>query len=58
MAKELHCNDVMPGCDFVAQGKDDGEVMAKAAEHARQKHGMNEIDKETEEKVRSKIRTV
>ena len=21
MAKELRCNDIMPGCDFVARGK-------------------------------------
>ena len=35
MARELRCADLMPGCNFVAQGKDDSEVMKKAAEHAR-----------------------
>jgi len=58
MAKELRCNDVMPGCDFVARGKDEAEVLSKAADHAREKHGLNEIDEETEKKVRSQIRSV
>jgi predicted small metal-binding protein len=58
MAKELRCGDIMPGCDFVAQGEDEAEVMSKAAEHAREKHGLDEIDEETAEKVRSQIRSV
>ena len=58
MAKELHCGDIMPGCDYVAKGESEQEVMAEAAEHAREKHGMNEIDEETAQKVRAKIRTV
>ncbi|HWC07290.1 MAG TPA: DUF1059 domain-containing protein [Gemmatimonadota bacterium] len=57
MAKELRCNDIMPGCDFVARGETEQEIMAKAAEHAREKHGLNEIDEETAKKVRSQIRT-
>jgi predicted small metal-binding protein len=56
MAKELRCNDIMPGCDFVARGETEQEIMAKAAEHAREKHGLNEIDEETAKKVRSQIR--
>ncbi|MGH7572156.1 MAG: DUF1059 domain-containing protein [Gemmatimonadota bacterium] len=58
MAKELRCDDVMPGCDYVAKGETEQEIMAQAAEHAREKHGLNEIDEETAQKVRSKIRTV
>jgi predicted small metal-binding protein len=58
MAKELRCGDIMPGCDFVAKGEDEAEVMSKAAEHAREKHGLNEIDEETARKVRSQIRSV
>jgi predicted small metal-binding protein len=31
--REFHCKDVgMPDCHFVAKGKDDEEVMRKAAE--------------------------
>lgn len=58
MTKKLHCGDIMPGCDFVAEGEDEDEVLTKAAEHAREKHGMSEIDEETEKKVRSQIRSV
>jgi predicted small metal-binding protein len=48
----------MPGCDYVAKGEDEQEIMTKAAEHARREHGMNELDEETARKVRSMIRTV
>ncbi|MGH6691582.1 MAG: DUF1059 domain-containing protein [Gammaproteobacteria bacterium] len=58
MTKELRCNDIMPGCDFVTQGEDEAEILSKAAEHAREKHGMHEIDEETEKMVRSQIRSV
>ncbi len=58
MAKELRCNDIMPGCDFVARGETEQEIMAKAAEHAKEKHGLGEIDEETAKKVQSIIRTV
>jgi predicted small metal-binding protein len=58
MAKELRCSDVMPGCDFVARGETEQEIMAKTAEHAREKHALEEIDEETARMVRSKIRSV
>jgi len=32
MAKVLLYADLMPGCNFVAEGKDVAEVMAKGAE--------------------------
>src|SRR5262249_12970783 len=39
--REFHCKDVgMPDCSFVAKGKDDDEVMRKAAEHAKRDHHM------------------
>jgi predicted small metal-binding protein len=38
MARELGCADLMPGCNFVAQGRDDSEVMKQAAEHAKSAH--------------------
>ena len=58
MAKELRCNDIMPGCDFVARGEDEAEVLSKAAEHAREKHGLNEIDEETANQIRGQIRSL
>lgn len=32
MGKELKCGDLMPGCEAVVEGKDEAEVMARAAE--------------------------
>ncbi len=43
MAKELRCGDLMPGCQAVMEGKDEAEVMAKAAEHAKTAHGLQQI---------------
>jgi len=48
----------MPGCDFVAQGKDDSEVMQKAAEHAKSVHKMVAISMDIERKARAAIRAV
>ncbi|MBI3596272.1 MAG: DUF1059 domain-containing protein [Nitrospirae bacterium] len=57
MAKVLRCGDVMPGCNCpaVMEGKDDAEVMAKAAEDAKTAHGMPTIPQETVAKVRAAI---
>ena len=44
--KELCCRDVGVDCDFVARGKDEKEILAKAADHARKAHNMREIPKE------------
>lgn len=58
MAKELNCGDIMPGCDHKVRGETEAEVLRKAAEHARERHGMTEVDENTAELVRSKIRDV
>ena len=57
MSKQFRCADLMPGCDFVAKGKDDAEVLKAAAEHAKTAHGIdNIITPELETKVRGAIR--
>jgi predicted small metal-binding protein len=58
MARELRCADLIPGCDFVAQGTRDSEVMKKAAEHAKRAHKMAAIAMEVEKKARAAIRDV
>ena len=55
MAKEMRCGDLMPGCDKVIEGRDEKEVMAKAAEHARRDHNMQDMTPELQEKVRGAI---
>lgn len=56
MAKQLKCADLMPGCNFVAEGKDVKEVMAKAAEHAKTAHGMATISPAVAQKAQAAIR--
>jgi predicted small metal-binding protein len=56
--KELSCRDVGVDCDFVARGKDEKEILAKAAEHARKAHNMTEIPPELVEKCRKAIHVV
>jgi predicted small metal-binding protein len=56
MPKMLKCDDVMPGCDMVIEGQDESEVMAKAVEHARRDHGVQEIPPEIGQKAQSAIR--
>jgi predicted small metal-binding protein len=56
MAKELRCGDIMPGCDYVARGESVEDVLAKGAEHARDVHGILEMDEATAAKVQAAIR--
>lgn len=56
MAKILRCGDLMPGCGFVAEGKDVAEVMAKAAEHAKKAHGLTTIPSDVAAKAQAAIR--
>jgi predicted small metal-binding protein len=53
--KELRCSDVNPGCDHKIEGKDEAEVMTKAAEHARRDHGMAQIPPDVAQKAQAAI---
>jgi len=55
MSKVLKCGDLMPGCNFVAEGKDVAEVMAKGAEHAKTAHGMASMPPDLAAKVQAAI---
>jgi len=56
MAKMMKCGDLMPGCNAVIEGKDDNEVMAKASEHAKMKHGVKTVLPDMAAKVRAAIK--
>ena len=56
MQKVLRCNDVVPGCDAEVRGSSDEEILRQAVEHAREAHGLKEIDAATAEAVRAAIR--
>ncbi len=55
--KELHCRDVGFDCEGVIRADSEDEVLRQAAEHARQEHGLSQVDEETARQIRSKIRT-
>ena len=55
--KELHCNEVGFACDAVVRAETEEEVLRQGAQHARDTHGMTNLDPDTVEKIRSKIRT-
>jgi predicted small metal-binding protein len=55
MPKVLRCGDLMPGCNAVIEGKDEAEVMAKGAEHAKTAHKMTTIPPEMAAKVKAAI---
>jgi predicted small metal-binding protein len=55
VTKTLRCDDVMPGCDTVIEGEDESEVMARAVEHARNDHGIEQIPPEVGQKAQAAI---
>jgi predicted small metal-binding protein len=57
VAKELRCGDVMPGCNFVASGATEEEVLKKAVQHAKDKHNVKELTPDLVRKVKAAIRT-
>jgi predicted small metal-binding protein len=56
MSKVVECAKVDPssGCKEVIRGKDEAEVMRKAAEHAKV-HGLRDVTPELQAKVRASI---
>jgi predicted small metal-binding protein len=56
MPKVLKCGDLMPGCNTVIEGKDEAEVMAKGAEHAKTAHKMENIPPDMAAKVKAAIK--
>ncbi len=55
MTKELNCSDVGFECDAVVRADSEEEVMTQVATHAREVHGLEHIDDETAQKIRSQI---
>ncbi len=56
MEKHLACNDVVAGCGFTATAPTEEELLKKAAAHARERHGVDEITPELAAKVKSAIK--
>ncbi len=58
MELELRCGDVVPGCEGVVTGADRDEVLGRAAAHAREAHGLVELDETTAAAVAAAIHPV
>lgn len=56
MSLTLRCRDAGADCDFVVRGKTEEELFHNALEHGKAFHGMKEIPKDFQEKMRSLIR--
>jgi predicted small metal-binding protein len=56
--RELRCREVGFDCNAVVRADSDEDVMRQVAEHARDVHGLTEIDEHTASQIRSKIRNV
>ncbi len=56
MAKRFACRDIGLSCGFEARAETEKELMPKIAEHARQAHGMQDIDAATMAKIKAAIK--
>jgi predicted small metal-binding protein len=55
--REISCRDIGVGCDFVARGATDEEVLRARRSHGRNVHGMERRSSDLEQKVHDHIRT-
>jgi predicted small metal-binding protein len=53
--KQFACGKVVPGCDGVVQGATDDEVLAAAAAHAKEAHGMETVPTEVVQAIQAGI---
>lgn len=53
--KQFACANVVPGCDGVVTGETDDEVLAAAARHAAEAHGMTEVPDAVVARIRAGI---
>lgn len=57
MVTQVRCADLMPGCSctFAIEGKNADELIANAARHAEERHGMATIPPEIARKLRAVV---
>jgi predicted small metal-binding protein len=53
--KKFECGTVVNGCDGVVTGETDDEVLAAAAAHAAEAHGMTEVPDDVVAAIRAGI---
>lgn len=55
--QRLECAKLFEGCPGVVEGETTDEVLTKAADHARETHGVEKFDPATVEAVKGAIET-
>ena len=55
MAKVFKCDAIFLGCGHVVRAESEEELLRIAAEHAKQVHGLSEIDEAMVRRVRAAI---
>ena len=53
--KQFACGNVVTGCDGVVQGETEDDVLAAAAAHAKEVHGMDQVPPEVVTAIKSGI---
>ena len=53
--KKLNCRDLGFDCDSAIHGESEEDVLAQAAVHARDVHGLEAIDDDTASAIRAQI---
>jgi predicted small metal-binding protein len=53
--KQFACATVVDGCDGVVTGETDDQVLAAAAQHAADVHGINEVPDDLVRQIRAGI---
>jgi predicted small metal-binding protein len=56
--KEIHCGEFIAGCPKVSRGETVDELMESVARHAREDHGMTEIDEDLKVELLKAVRDV
>jgi len=56
--KTFECKDVGVNCGWKCQGENEQEIIQQVEEHGRKVHGMQQLDPELQERIRSKIKDV
>lgn len=56
--QQFACAQVVPECDGVVTGETEDEVVAAAARHAADAHGITEVSPELERQIRAGITPV
>lgn len=53
--QQFECANVVPECEGVVRGESEDEVVAAAAEHAADAHGITEVSPELERQIRAGV---